>query len=147
MLDRKLGALGALLNECAPSDAAFSGAIEETPGRSTASSWQSSFARGHRNKFPAPITASNRYIGQDEFLFLPKSFPNQLNYEAKLGAAAKTAEGNERQSASFLGRQVIRNNLNIGTCVGGVYSPLSCTFHAHITGKTSETFQDKFDKI
>lgn len=76
------------------------------------------FARGDQNYYSSLITAINRDIDKDGFLFRVQGTFDQFEYNTVLRRAGAKIDGTEWQEAAFVGYQVIRDDINYSVYAG-----------------------------
>ncbi len=125
MFYRGTGALGAFLIVFASSSAVFSGEKDDTPTYSSVVYSEYNFARGGEDDYSTLITAFNRDLDRDGFLFRAEGSLDRFEYDATLNAALTKIDGTEWQGGAFLGYQVIRADINYSAFAGLDYQSVS----------------------
>jgi len=76
------------------------------------------FARGDQNYYSSLITAFNRDIDKDGFLFRVQGSVDLFDYNTALNCRNAKIDGTEWQGAALVGYQVIRDDINYSAYVG-----------------------------
>ncbi len=117
MLEQKKRTAVPLLSLLLLPSVAFAGGYE-TPTFSSVAYTELNFARGDQNYYSSLITAFNRDIDKDGFLFRVQGSVDLFDYNTVLNCQNAKIDGTEWQGAALVGYQVIRDDINYSAYVG-----------------------------